>query len=272
MAQTWAALPDRGTDTVYGTQRIPQDDGKIFAYQGDDILSDTARDRLSDASAILISIPPYAHGCTVAKHIDTLLPDTKNLRWVGYLSTTSVYGDVNGLWVDETSPLNPTSDRAAHRVVAEQQWLDWGEQNDIPVQVFRLAGIYGPHSSPLQRIENGDGAMIHAPGHVFNRIHITDIARTLQASRLYPTPDVIYNISDDLPASQEDVMRFAYELMGRTPPQPIALRDAQLSAMACEFYRDCKRVCNEKIKNDLGIELIYPTYIEGLTALYKEMT
>jgi nucleoside-diphosphate-sugar epimerase len=256
--------------TIYGTQRLSTDQERIFAYDGNDVLSDKARAALADCQAILISIPPDRTGCPVAQVIDRFLPELKSLQWVGYLSTTGVYGDTRGNWVDETAPLQPTSERATQRVLAEQQWLQWGQNNNVPVQIFRLSGIYGPGRSPFERIAFGEGTIIDAPFHVFNRIHVDDIAQILSASLQNPLSGAIYNVSDDLPARQEDMMRLAYELLGKEAPEPVPLTEANLSPMAREFYFDCKRVCNEKIKNELGVSLRYPTYVEGLTAIYKD--
>lgn len=254
--------------TACGTQRNPHDQGCLFAYHGDGMLSDAALHELARTDTVLISIPPDAQGCPVARHAEQLLANAPHLACVQYLSTTSVYGDTHGGWVDETSPLKPTSQRAEQRILAEIQWQDWGIAHNIPVQIFRLGGIYGIGRSPFERIANGDGKIIDAPGHVFNRIHVDDIAQTLYAA-MHQDDSGVYNVCDDVPAPQGDVMRYAYELLGQEPPAPVALHEADLSAMAREFYRDCKRVDNDKIKQELGIILHYPTYIDGLNAIYN---
>lgn len=255
---------------VWGTKRDVKPGAPLFVYHGNEDLPDDARDALAQAESMLISIPPDLHGCPVARNIDDFLSDKDNLQWVGYLSTTGVYGHADGDWVDELSPTQPTSDRAAQRVLAEDQWLQWGLDNNIPVHIFRLSGIYGPGRSPFDKIAKGDTQIIHAPGHVFNRIHVADIINVLLASMDYPDDGAIYNVSDDLPASQQDVMQFAFGLLQEPAPLPVDLDDADLSPMAEEFYRDTKRVCNEKIKNALGVTLRYPTFQEGLVEILAD--
>lgn len=265
MAQTDLSMP------LIGTHRTPKPSAfPTFIYQGDGVLDEDARAALDQATHILISIPPDAQGCPVARYIDLLRTRTDNLQWVGYLSTTGVYGDTQGAWVDEDSPLQPTSPQATQRVLAEQQWLSWGQAHHIPIQIFRLAGIYGPYRSAFDRIAQ-NAALIHAPHHVFNRIHVADIVTVLQHSLYHAMDHAIYNVADDLPASQEDVMRFAYMLLKRDAPPAIDLDKAQLTPMARAFYRDNKRVCNEKIKRDLGVVLRYPTYQEGLQQILAAM-
>ncbi len=269
VAEHVAPLVVTAGGAVCGTQRIIADQDNIFAWHGQADLSAAGLQTLAAADAWLISVPPGMNGCLVAAQINNLLPQLKNLKWIGYLSTTGVYGDAHGGWVDEQSDTKPTSARGEQRVLAEQQWQAWGEKNNVPVQIFRLSGIYGPGRSVFDRIASGDGKIIDAPGHVFNRIHVDDIAQTIMAGYTQGQSGV-FNVGDDLPAAQSDVMRFAYDLIGLTPPQRIAISNAELSPMAQEFYRDCKRVCNEKIKNDLGVQLHYPTYVEGLSAIYKD--
>jgi nucleoside-diphosphate-sugar epimerase len=252
-------------DVVFGTHRQGLETDRLFVYQGDGILSAAAKVAVSEAQAILISIPPDDKGCPVACNINSF-PTPKH---VIYLSTTGVYGDAQGDWVDETADLQPTSERAAHRLLAEQQWLNWSQEQNVPVTILRLSGIYGPGRSPFDRIAEGCTTIIDAPGHVFNRIHVEDIIQVIIRSANDYAESAIYNLSDDLPANQKDVMQLAYDLLGQPMPEPVELADATLSPMAQEFYRDCKRVCNEKIKNNLGIALYYPTYVEGLTTLYR---
>jgi hypothetical protein len=263
LAQTALSLSVSGTYRTHKPTDFP-----AFLYRGDGVLDEAARAALADATHILISIPPDAKGCPVARYMDALRPLTPPLQWVGYLSTTGVYGDANGTWVDEQSPLQPTSPQATQRVLAEQQWLSWGQVHDVPVQIFRLSGIYGPGRSAFDRIAQ-QHALIHAPYHVFNRIHVDDIVTILQNSMYHPQDQAIYNVADDLPASQEDVMRFAYMLLNRVPPPAIDLDKAQLTPMGQDFYRDNKRVCNEKIKRDLGVILRYPNYQDGLCQIFS---
>ena len=184
-------------------------------------------------------------------------------KWVGYLSTTAVYGDHQGGWVDETTPPTPQSARAVLRILAEQQWLATG----LAVHVFRLAGIYGPGRGPFEKVRDGSARRIIKPGQVFSRIHVDDIAATLMASMVRPKPGEIYNVCDDDPAPPEDVLAYAAALLGLPEPPGVAYEAAEMSPMARSFYGESKRVSNRRIRGELGVELAYPTYREGLAGL-----
>lgn len=186
-------------------------------------------------------------------------------RWVGYLSTTAVYGDHQGGWVDEATPVNPQSVRAVQRVLAERQWLATG----LPVHVFRLAGIYGPGRGPFEKVRDGSARRIIKPGQVFSRIHVCDIAATLAASIRHPEPGTIYNVCDDDPAPPEDVLSYAAHLLGLPEPPAVSFEDADMTPMARSFYSESKKVRNDRIKTALGVELTYPTYREGLLGLLQ---
>jgi nucleoside-diphosphate-sugar epimerase len=186
--------------------------------------------------------------------------------WVGYLSTTAVYGDHEGAWVDEETPVTPQSLRAVLRVLAEKQWLSL----DLPVQIFRLAGIYGPGRGPFQKVREGTARRIIKPGQVFSRIHVVDIAGVLEASMRNPARGRIYNVCDDDPAPPEDVLGYAAELLNLPQPPEVPFEAADLSPMARSFYRESKKVSNARIKAELGVTLRYPTYREGLQALLAE--
>ena len=183
--------------------------------------------------------------------------------WVGYLSTTAVYGDHRGGWVDESTPVNPQSARAVQRVLAERQWLATG----LPVHIFRLAGIYGPGRGPFEKVRDGSARRIIKPGQVFSRIHVADIAATLLASIQRPNPRAIYNVCDDDPAPPEDVLSHAAALLGLPEPPAVAYDQADMTPMARSFYAESKRVRNDRIKTELGLRLRYPSYREGLAAL-----
>ena len=183
--------------------------------------------------------------------------------WVGYLSTTAVYGDHQGAWVDETTPPNPQSARAVLRILAEQQWLATG----LPAHIFRLAGIYGPGRGPFEKVRDGSARRIIKPGQVFSRIHVDDIAATLMASIARPNPGAIYNVCDDDPAPPEDVLAYAAALLGLPEPPGVPYEAAEMSPMARSFYGESKRVSNRRIRGELGVELAYPTYREGLEGL-----
>ena len=184
------------------------------------------------------------------------------LKWVGYLSTTAVYGHHNGDWVDETTPLAPTTARGAARVQAEADWTALG----LPLHIFRLAGIYGPGRGPFEKVRDGTARRIHKAGQVFSRIHVDDIARVLHAALLRPHPGV-YNVCDDDPASPEDILGLAADMLGLPPPPIVPYEQAEMTPMARSFYAENKRVRNDRIKTVLGVTLDYPTYREGLAAI-----
>jgi len=221
----------------------------------------------AEATHVLVSIPPDDEGDIVARTYGENLAATPNLDWLGYLSTTGVYGDRQGDWVDETTPVDANTPRGARRVMAEQQWLDLFEASGLPVHIFRLAGIYGPGRNQLETIRSGKARRIIKPGQVFSRIHVDDIAQVLEASMMRPDPGQIYNLCDDEAAPPQEVLDFAAELLGLEPPPAVPFDKAELSPMARSFYADNKRVRNDRIKTELGITLHYPTYREGLRAL-----
>lgn len=230
---------------------------------------ETPSDALAGVTDILSSVPPDAEGDPVLDlhHRDIL--GHSQLRWVGYLSTTGVYGDTGGAPVDETAPLRPTSARSRRRVAAEQAWLDLHRRHHVPVVSFRLAGIYGPGRSALEQVLAGEARRIDRPGHLFSRIHVDDIATILRASMARTEPGRVYNVCDDEPAAPADVVMLACELLGVAPPPLIPFEEAaaQMSPMARSFWRDNRRVDNGRIKRELGVALAYPDYRVGLTAL-----
>ena len=186
-------------------------------------------------------------------------------EWVGYLSTTAVYGDHQGGWVDETTPVNPQTVRAVQRVLAERQWLATG----LPVQVFRLAGIYGPGRGPFEKVRDGSARRVIKANQVFSRIHVADIASTLLASIRAPNPGAIYNVCDDNPAPPEDVLSYAAALLGLPEPPTVQFEEAEMTPMQVSFYSESKRVRNDRIKRDLKVKLSFPTYQDGLKGLLE---
>jgi dTDP-4-dehydrorhamnose reductase len=218
------------------------------------------------ASHIVVSAPPDSQGDPVLRHHAADIAQS-NAEWIGYLSTIGVYGDHGGAWVDETTPATPSSERSRRRALAEQQWLDFGKASGKRVEIFRLAGIYGPGSSAIEGVRSGTTRSIVKPDQVFNRIHVEDIARTLIAAFSRPHVRAIYNVTDDEPAPPQDVNAYAASLLGLPPPVEIAYEAAELSEMGRSFYSENKRVRNDRIKNDLGVELAFPTYREGLAAI-----
>ncbi|MCH7555126.1 MAG: SDR family oxidoreductase, partial [Proteobacteria bacterium] len=197
-------------------------------------LADPA-EALAGATHMLASAPPGEAGDGAAFLHGGAIAATETLGWIGYLSTTGVYGDHAGGWVDEDSPLAPTSERARRRVAAEEQWLDFWWNDGIPTQIFRLAGIYGPGRGPLAALRAGTAKRIDKPGHLFSRIHLDDITATLRASMARPNGGRVYNVCDDAPAAQAEVVAFAAELLGVEPPPLVPIEDAALSALGLSF-------------------------------------
>ncbi|WP_439123769.1 SDR family oxidoreductase, partial [Marivita sp.] len=185
-------------------------------------------------------------------------------NWVGYLSTTGVYGDAKGDWVDESAPLSPATERGRRRVNAEAAWA---AIPDLPLHIFRLAGIYGPGRGPFTKVRDGTARRIIKPGQVFSRIHVEDIAQVLEASMADPKPGTVYNLCDDDPAPPQDVIAHAATLLGVAAPPETPFEQAELSPMARSFYAESKRVRNDRIKSDLGVTLKYPDYRAGLAAV-----
>ena len=220
------------------------------------------RAALGQATHLLTSVAPDAAGDPVVRDLGPAIA-ASGLNWVGYLSTTAVYGHHNGDWVDEATPLSPTTARGAARVKAEQAWADLG----LPLHIFRLAGIYGPGRGPFEKVRDGTARRIFKPGQVFSRVHVEDIALVLQASLTRPNPGAIYNVCDDDPASPEDVLSLAATLLGLPEPPMVPYEDADMTPMARSFYAENKRVRNDRIKGELGVQLQFPTYREGLAGL-----
>ena len=222
---------------------------------------------LEGVTHLLTSVPPDSLGDPVLDMAGAAIQGARgSLSWLGYLSTTGVYGDWRGARVDETSPLRPSSDRAWRRVAAETAWLDLWRHHGLAVHVFRLAGIYGPGRSVVDDVRAGTAQRIVKWGQVFSRIHVEDIATVLAASMAAPMPGAVYNVCDDEAAPPQDVVAFACRLLGVEPPPETPFEQAALSEMARTFWADNKRVSNDRIKRELGVRLRYPTYREGLSA------
>jgi nucleoside-diphosphate-sugar epimerase len=249
---------------------------EIHHFDRDHPLADP-KAALAGTTHLLISAPPDGRSepsgdPALDVHGDDIAALGPGLAWLGYLSTTGVYGDRQGGWVDETGALTPSGERGRRRLEAERGWLALGERHRIPVQLFRLAGIYGPGRSALDTVRSGDAKRIIKPGQVFSRIHVADIATVLEASIARPRPGAAYNVCDDDPASPAEVIDYACRLLGVEPPPAVPFDEAALSPMARSFYEDNKRVRNERIKSELGVRLAYPNYREGLKALLEEET
>lgn len=226
---------------------------------------------LGQATHLLTSVAPGREGdpvlATEAAAIAAVAP---KLQWVGYLSTVGVYGDHQGGWVDETTPLTPATARGRARVAAEAAWGALARQAGLPLHIFRIAGIYGPGRGPFEKVRDGSARRIIKPGQVFSRIHVEDIAQVLAASIARPDPGAIYNLCDDDPAPPEDVLSYAAELLGLPAPPAVAYDAAEMTPMARSFYAESKRVRNDRIKTELGVRLLYPDYRSGLQALLAQ--
>ena len=222
---------------------------------------------VAEADAVLVSVQPAEDGDPALGPLRGMLAAAPRLRWIGYLSTIGVYGDRGGAWIDEAMPVQPTNARTRQRVAIEEDWLALGRESGKPVQIFRLSGIYGPGRNAITKLRAGTATRLIKPGQVFNRIHVDDIAGVLMASLERPRNGAIYNVTDDEPGPPQDVISFAAELTGLTPPPEIPFEQAQLSPMAASFYGESKRVSNALVKRELGYEFRYPTYREALRAL-----
>ncbi|OYU17159.1 MAG: NAD(P)-dependent oxidoreductase [Rhodobacteraceae bacterium PARR1] len=217
---------------------------------------------LARATHVLTSVAPDAAGDPILRDHAAELAAARPI-WAGYLSTTAVYGDHQGGWVDEDTPLTPSTERGAARVQAEGDWAALG----LPLHIFRLAGIYGPGRGPFEKVRDGSARRIIKPGQVFSRIHVDDIAQVVAASITHPHPGRVYNLCDDDPAPPEDVIGHAADLLGLPLPPAVAYDQAEMTPMARSFYAESKRVRNDRIKSELGVRLLYPTYREGLAGL-----
>jgi nucleoside-diphosphate-sugar epimerase len=259
---------------------------KRLITQGWRVKGTTSKDAKQVEMAVLgveaVSWPPVANDLAGVTHFlvsagpdeagDPTLREAKDVianasfDWVGYLSTTGVYGDHGGGWVDEDTPLTPSTKRGALRVRAEAEWRDM----NLPLHIFRLAGIYGPGRGPFSKVRNGTARRIEKPGQVFSRIHRDDIAAALEASIEAPNPVRAYNLCDNEAAPPQDVIAYAAELLGVEPPPLTPIDQVEMSPMAASFYAESKRVSNQRLREELGVKVKHPTYREGLAATLAE--
>lgn len=254
---------------VIGTTRSPERAEALRAEGVEPLIwpGTTLAPALAKATHLLSSIAPDGMTDPVLDAEAAAITGARHLQWLGYLSTTGVYGDHGGGWVDETTPLAPTTRRGAARVAAEAQWRALAENAGLPLHIFRLAGIYGPGRGPFEKLRAGTARRIIKPGQVFSRIHVEDIAQALAASIARPEPGAIYNLCDDAPAPPQDVIAHAASLLGLPLPPEVPIEEADLGPMALSFYGESKKVCNWRIKRALGITLKYPDYQRGLAAI-----
>ncbi|MEX0744590.1 MAG: SDR family oxidoreductase [Phycisphaeraceae bacterium] len=224
---------------------------------------------LQGTTHLLLSIPPGKEGDPVLAHYRAELAALSSLEWIGYLSTVGIYGDQDGNWVDESTEPKPNTARTEARVEAERAWLAFGEQTGVKVHIFRLAGIYGPGRCVFDKLRDGTARRIKKGNQVFSRIHVEDIASVLEASMARPRAGAIYNVADDEPAAPGEVVAYAAEMLGMTPPPEVPFEEADLTPMARSFYEGSRRIGNARIKSELGVTLRYPTYREGLASLLE---
>lgn len=262
---------------VRGTCRNPEK-AAVLQHMGADVHLFDAEHPLRDpfhalkgVTHLLITIPPTLDGDMVLAHHADAIVACDSLQWVGYLSTTGVYGDHQGGWVDENSAVQPSNARLQRRIEAEEAWLNLWRISHVPVHIFRLAGIYGPGRSAADQVLHEEAQRIDKPGQVFSRIHVEDIARVLLASMKAPKPGRIYNVCDNEPAPSHEVVEYACELLKVEPPPLVPFEAAELSDMARSFYQSNRRVSNARIRNELGVPLKYPTYREGLQAIVAQL-
>ncbi|MEY8839253.1 SDR family oxidoreductase [Cribrihabitans sp. XS_ASV171] len=251
--------------TVRGTTRNSDKCDAIRADGVTPVLWPGEAPDLSGVTHLLSTAGPAESGdpvlAALRPEIEALAP---SLTWAGYLSTTGVYGDHDGGWVDEETPVAPTSRRGELRAGAEAEWRSIP---GLPLHIFRLAGIYGPGRGPFAKVRAGTARRIVKPGQVFSRIHVEDIAQVLAASMAQPRPGAVYNLCDDDPAPPQDVIAHAARLLNLPPPPEQPFEQAEMTPMARSFYSENKRVRNDRIKTELGVKLAYPTYREGLRHL-----
>lgn len=267
-AEIEPGLPISGTTrTDDGAELLADTVYRIHVFDGMNPGTTLAAD-LRAATHVVQSIPPGEEGDPVLRlHRDTL-DDARDLEWLCYFSTVGVYGNFDGAWVDETAPTRPVNRRSQKRVEVEAQWRAYAEARGVPLLILRLAGIYGPGRSAFDRLREGTARRIVKPGQVFNRIHVEDIGRVtaLAARQRF---NGTFNLADDEPAPPQELVTHAAELLGVPPPPEIPFDTAEMTPMARSFYSDNKRVSNRAIKQALGIELLYPTYRQGLGAIHR---
>ncbi len=223
---------------------------------------------LAAATDLVVSVAPGTADPVLAHYRDAILA-APNLRWIGYLSTVGVYGNYGGAWVSERTTPHPVRGRSEERLATERAWKKLAAERDTPLAIFRIAGIYGPGRNALRNLAEGTARRVVKPGQVFNRIHVADIAASIAAA-MAKRASGIFNLADDEPGPPQDVIAFAASLMGMPPPPEVPFEEAELSEMARSFYSDNKRVTNRRIKEELGVNLRYPTYRDGLGALWRD--
>lgn len=252
-----------------GAEAIRARGYRAFVFDGTRPLPAEAFDGVTH---VVDSAPPGDDGDPVLRqNRNDFASRVTQFRWVAYLSTTGVYGDHGGGLVTEDTPLTPNTERGHKRLLAETQWLELWQRLGLPVMIFRLAGIYGPGRNQLLSLVDGTAKRVIKQGQIFSRIHVADIANTLEASIARPHPGRAYNVCDNEACPPQDVVEYGARLLGLPVPPDVPFESADLSPMARSFYADSKRVSNARIMQELGVTLSYPTYREGLGAIAKEL-
>ena len=229
----------------------------------------TLGEDLAQATHVILSIPPDDYGDPALAFHRADLDASERLQWIGYFSTVGVYGDFSGAWIDESAVTRPVNQRSKQRLEVEEQWRAYALERGVPLLVLRLAGIYGPGRSAFDKLRDGTARRIVKPGQVFNRIHVEDIGRVTALAAQHKLSGT-FNLADDEPAPPQDLVTYAASLMEVPPPPDTPFESAQMTEMARSFYADNKRVANTAIKAALGIELLHPTYRQGLDAIYRQ--
>lgn len=262
-------------DQIIGTTRSVEKFSKLendsiipALFDGENLAQDT-KEKLSTATHVLISIAPNEYGDCVLNTYREVLAKNANLKWIGYLSTVGVYGHHDGAWVDENTACRPVSKRSIERVAAENAWVKFSTEHNVPLAIFRLSGIYGPGRNAFINIEKGTARRLVKKDQVFNRIHREDIG-TAACRAIKMTASGIFNITDDEPAPPQDIVTLAHELIGKEPPKNIDFETADLTPMARSFYGENKRVSNAKSKNVLGMVYGWPNYRVSLKRMHDE--
>ena len=287
-AQHYVALHGERFDRIVGTtrgeenasalrlRRFGDNAAEIIVFDGASASAALAA-AIADATVLLVSVAPDGDDDPALAHLRYAIAAAPRLKSIVYLSTIAVYGNHEGRWVDETTPLTPALTRAASRIDAERAWQALGEAHRVPVTVIRIAGIYGPGINALETVKAGRARRIVKPGQVFNRIHVADLAQIIDKAvdlALTRGASGIFNAADDEPTAPGDPVLFAASLLGVAPPAEIAFEEAKktMTPLAVSFYGESKRVRNDRIKSVLGVSLRYPTYREGLRALANDMS
>ena len=261
-------IPIAGTTrSAEGAEAFADTEYRIHVFDGE-VPGPTLSEDLRQATHVILSIPPDERGDAALNLHRADLDAAENLQWIGYFSTVGVYGDFGGEWIDETAPTRPVNTRSKQRVEAEQAWRDYAVQRGVPLFIERLAGIYGPGRSAFDKLREGTARRIVKPGQVFNRIHVEDIGRITALAALKKLEGT-YNLADTEPAPPQDLVTYAAEKMGVAPPPEMPFESAKMTEMARSFYSDNKRVSSKRILAALDTTLTYPTYREGLDAIWR---